>query len=433
MRKVTASPDEQPESEMTMAWALERAVVAGVLLAGLWLLRTCWRALLTNQRLARAHLYTLVLPAADMGEDEIAFKDVEATWSQGRETRQGLRQQKIDDMNLNSLRGGQFVLNDKGEATTLSFCFIKDGCRYGLTCGRLVNGIGQQVFGLTDKWVQGTRCARLIGKVTDISQRTDSAIFQIDQARPCRRAAHPGTPMPPCRAPLTSPLYSSSVRDRQDVPSTELLLAERAGLGNTPVTLPKPTSRAPSRASTNTDSTVDGPTFPTDSKELIGFGAQRRGARGLVTTPSLDGRFSDAPLLEFDVGISHEGGIVPLTDAGDCGGIFIDKHGTAISMHHMLREYRDDCGKVTKSESFGVPMQRIVDAHPLLGGASSVSDAQRGGYYSHAQAAAPPSAFYGWQQRRDIAKFDIIILNEKQGFTDTYQTKHIPFFLEPAT
>ena len=212
MRKVTASPDEQPESEMTMAWALERAVVAGVLLAGLWLLRTCWRALLTNQRLARAHPYkgwsgttsgrrSLVLPAADMGEDAIAFKDVEATWTQGRETRQGLRQQKIDEMNLNSLRGGQFVLNDRGEATTLSFCFIKDGCRYGLTCGRLVNGIGQQVFGLTDKWVQGTRCARLIGKVTDISQRTDSAIFQIDQARPCRRAAHPSRPHstpPPC-------------------------------------------------------------------------------------------------------------------------------------------------------------------------------------------------------------------------------------------
>lgn len=265
---------------------------------------------------------------------------------------------------------------------------------------------------------QGKHCVRLIGTVVDISQRTDSAIFLIEKARPCRRAAHPSRPhSTPC------------VRDRQNVPSTKLLLAERAGLRNTPVTLPNPTSCAPSRASPSTDTTVDDLTPTNDSEGLISYAAQRRGARGSVTTSSLECRLSDTDLLEYDVGISLGDGTRRLTDAGDCGGIFIDKHGTAISMHHMLREYRDDCGKVTKSESFGVPMQRIVDAHPLLGGTGSVPNAQGGSYLTHKQAAA--SSAPHWKTSLE----DITIVNEEQGTTETYsyQIAHIPISIQPAT
>ena len=393
MRKATASPDDQPEGKKIKAVDV------------------------------------------DVGGDEICFTEVENTWTQGRESRPG---QKIDT--TTPLRGGQWVLNDKGAATTLSFCFEKDGCRYGLTCGYLVNETGQKVFGFTDKVRRGKHCVRLIGEVVEISQRTDSAIFRIEKARPCRRAAHPSRPhSTPC------------VRDRQNVPSTKLLLAERAGLRNTPVTLPNPTSCAPSRASPSTDTTVDGLTptscapsraspstdttvddlTPTnDSVGLISYAAQRRGARGSVTTSSLECRLSDNDLLEYDVGISLGDGTRPLTDAGDCGGIFIDKHGTAISMHHVLREFWEG-GEVTKNESFGVPMQRIVDAHPLLGGTGPVPNAQGGSYLTHKQAAA--SSAPHWKMSRDIAQFDITIVNEEQGTTDTYQIAHIPFSFEPAT
>jgi len=310
-------------------------------------------------------------------------------WSPDRDQREMKGEMKVE--NTKPLRGGQFVCNEKGDAMTLSFCFqAVDGRWFGLTAAHLVHAVGDEVFGFTgEQTAGGVYRTKVIGHVHEISSGTDSMLFAV----------------------------------KQEVECIGLLLAPHAGLGEKPVTLPTPSSRPASRssaASGSTETTVITSSLAQEQK-LVGFGARRRGAFGVVSTPSYpncDGR----RLMQGDIGITHkDGASKKLSDGGDCGTIFIDEYGNAVSMHHVLRKRT---GGVPVYESFGVPMQRIVDAHPLLGGAGSLHDAEDG-----CVGPVYTETFQGGAQfceEDDVVHFKIEIESEVPGFCDSHQLVRVP-------
>merc|ERR1712159_758106 len=128
----------------------------------------------------------------------------------------------------------------------------------------------------------------------------------------------------------------------------EMLLAENSGLGNDVFKL------------------ADDEGILENGTLLIGFGAQRRGAVGKVSTPCLANKGTSA--LAGDIGITDRDGTSKLTDDGDCGAIFICENGFGLYMHHVLRNYANG-----RYESFGVPLKSIFKAHSLLGGTDEVA------------------------------------------------------------
>ena len=82
------------------------------------------------------------------------------------------------DAETNFLCGGDFVLNEKGEAATISFLFLgEDGKKYGLTVAHLAPsiGMGSQLFTYhtNDSFIK-------IGRVKQFSHKTDSLIFELE-------------------------------------------------------------------------------------------------------------------------------------------------------------------------------------------------------------------------------------------------------------
>ena len=222
---------------------------------------------------------------------------------------------------------------------------------------------------------------------------------------------------------------------RQDVECIGFLLAPRSGLGDTRVKLPSPISRPASAASSSTETTVITPSYAQEQTKqmLLGFGATRRGACGEVSTRSYSS--CDGTRVEQgDIGITHtDGATKKLTDGGDCGTIFIDEYGHAVSMHHVLRTTRPrGTGMATTYESFGVPMLRIVDAHTLLGGAGHPHDAEDGsvGSVSPVHTETFQGGAHDIDTQHDIAYFRITIQSAQPGICESHQLAHIPFCIK---
>jgi len=311
-----------------------------------------------------------------------------------RDQREERGERKIEESNL--LRGGQFVCNEGGLAVTLSFCFQDaDGKWFGLTAAHFVREVGEEVFGFTGEQADnGVRRAKVIGNVYEISLETDSMLFEV----------------------------------KQDVKCIGSLLAPHAGLGETPVKLPAPSSRPDSRssvASSSTETTVIIPSLA-QAQRLVGFGASRRGAYyGAVSTLSYP-NCDSARIKQGDIGITHtDGASKKLSDGGDCGTVFIDEYGNAVCMHHVLRKHTPAMMGTTY-ESFGVPMQRIVDAHALLGGAAPLHDAE-----DRCVGPVRTEMFQGAATQisdtEDIAHFRIEILSGVSGICESHQLLRIPF------
>ena len=353
------------------------------------------------------------------------LKNIADGWSPDRDQREMKGEMKVE--NTKPLRGGQFVCNEKGDAMTLSFCFqAVDGRWFGLTAAHLVHAVGDEVFGFTgEQTAGGVYRTKVIGHVHEISSGTDSMLFAVKQAR-TNRATHLCHSLETKKRVVST--HTRVLRPaRQEVECIGLLLAPHAGLGEKPVTLPTPSSRPASRssaASGSTETTVITSSLAQEQK-LVGFGARRRGAFGVVSTPSYpncDGR----RLMQGDIGITHkDGASKKLSDGGDCGTIFIDEYGNAVCMHHVLRKHTPAMMGTTY-ESFGVPMQRIVDAHALLGGAAPLHDAE-----DRCVGPVRTEMFQGAATQisdtEDIAHFRIEILSGVSGICESHQLLRIPF------
>ena len=109
-------------------------------------------------------------------------------------------------------------------------------------------------------------------------------------------------------------------------------------------------------------------------QKLMCYGAlaKRRVAIGAVSTLSAQERHG---ILQGDIGIIGAEPNKALTESGDSSAIWVDFAGMAVCMHHVLMTTFDegDNNLVISRESYGVPMQRIVDAHASLGGQSTMA------------------------------------------------------------
>lgn len=90
---------------------------------------------------------------------------------------------------------------------------------------------------------------------------------------------------------------------------------------------------------------------------LVGFGAERRGAVGVVVgtwKESINGK--KLPILDGDlfmVSGPPDSGDKPLTHDGDCGTLFLDEKGIPWCMHHVQMG----------NKSFGVPLRAVMESH----------------------------------------------------------------------
>ena len=215
--------------------------------------------------------------------------------------------------------GGDWIINERGEAATLSFCFEnpeQTKC-YGVSVGHLIKSVGESVFRFSESEPiptpeTGKKEYSMfeVGNVTSISTKTDSMVFEInlekDEYAPMLLALSEKTHLT-----LDDNLFS-------------LLLEE-----------------------------------PKQGLCLVGFGAQRRGALGQVSDPAKQdaGEFSlvgDIGFINSQTSRKHSA-----TYGGDSGTIFVDNFsGAPFYFHHVLAS-QDNGNQV----SFGVPLIEILKAH----------------------------------------------------------------------
>lgn len=236
-----------------------------------------------------------------------------------------------------SLRGGDWILNKNGFGATISFFFMFNEEIHGLTVGHLVEKVGDPVFCFSDDTKlpnplpnKTGELADLsgesyfmyeIGTVVSLSPSTDSMVFQLN-----------GTVKvgPPLK--LTP---NSGVVDTLKLPDVRQ-------------TMPPPPL--------------------TKGTSLVGFGAQRRGAHGIVEIPSAT--------INCDYSRKGNIGIVDpdsrrtkVTDGGDCGTIFVSLDGMARYFHHCgdNENCEDNTGPLL---SYGYPVWEVMKSHKHLGGES---------------------------------------------------------------
>jgi hypothetical protein len=291
----------------------------------------------------------------------LSLEELEAIWTLNRSDRasnNGMKVRSIDGESK-SLRGGDFVLNEKGAATTLSVCFEHNGARYGLTAGHLAATTGQSIYafykddpdfeedengGVPNMVYQVVK----IGEVTSKSCKTDSLVFKIQD---------------------------------DDMKVDLLKLSPKAGLKGELV-LPEPG--------------LD-PTPPSAGTLLVGYGAQRRGCIAKVSTPAISvaGQYS----LVGDIGVMSRGdNPVKLTDYGDCGMLLLDSQsGSPVYFHHVFSPHT--------MESTGVPFLKVMACHSELGG-TSVEEEE----HQIAGFARTPSVHMSGDEAYDITHFMIKIV-----------------------
>jgi hypothetical protein len=280
---------------------------------------------------------------------EIDFEATSQKWSPHRLERTEKKVRSLQDGNL---RGGDFVLDVTGGATTLSFLFEKDSKVYGVTAGHLAD-IDDPIFVFfyseptQNDHDNGSSYDILeIGEVVSKDFPTDSLIFEI-----------------------TNPYMKNRL--------ALLKIAPDSGLGERALQIPEPNPLTePPRIGT----------------KVVVYGAMRRGEHGVVRTPAKaeNGYVSK----KSDVGISFpDGGSKPMTDWGDCGALYLDAQGCPIAMHHCL------AGDSVPFESFGIPFPAIMAKHPLLGG----DERQR--HEDHQAGRSRPVRAAGMVENRGIARF----------------------------
>jgi len=220
-----------------------------------------------------------------------------------------------------ALRGGDYVTNIFGEGATVSFCFYSYDKKYGLTVAHVFRRVGDVVcaFSTDTRGPNGKYQISQIGHIVSFDANTDSAVFEI----------------------------------KRWVDIENLRLAPESGLWG-PLKI------------TDLDTV---PTLKIGSS-LVGFGAQRRGAVGVVSEfwdESKEGR--QLPVLDGDIFIvsgEPRAGEKAITDDGDCGTIFLDENGIPRYFHHAF-------GRTKRPpfiyKSMGVPFHAVIAGHPgFLGG-----------------------------------------------------------------
>ena len=255
-------------------------------------------------------------PAIPSTPTPIALSDLE--WSPEGDRAGRFPTKKVVGILESPLRGGMFVNHQLpcglSRSTTLSFCFTYEGKNFGLTAGHLAD-VGDTICAFVSgvpNDAQFYEHAR-IGEVVSKSLTTDSLVFEIDE----------GVDVEP------------------------LKLAKKSGLGDNEIVLPVPGEYTP----------------PLNGKVLIGYGAQRRGAHGIVRTPNLGVQIGEYAYAG-DIGIASEDVSKGLTDPGDCGTIFVDQSSHLYYFHQALVTREQGILK----ESFGVPLAKILACHTQLGG-----------------------------------------------------------------
>jgi len=269
-------------------------------------------------------------------------KLVAQSWSPQRRSR---RTKKFLGLKGGPLRGGDFVLTADGSAATCSFCFSVGAQRYGVTTGHLAP-IGDPLFVFTGIGNE----VRMVGTVVSVSRSTDSLVFSVSS----------------------------------DIPALDLRLPGKSILGEGEIVLPAPNAHL----------------LHPEKTALFGYGAQRRGGVGLVTTPTQERQCGFC--LPGSIGITNTTGL-PITDKGDCGTIFIDEAGLFGPSMHYLIWHRDN----GTAESFGIPLASIVANHVLLGGSHDLSVPQNVALHEQQRD-------FG-HQSHDLASFQIKIKGEYSG------------------
>jgi hypothetical protein len=278
----------------------------------------------------------------------IDIQATSATWSPP-DARLNRPEKTVSSLEDGNLRGGNFVLDCEGNATTLSFAFEKDENIYGLTAGHLADvGDAVFVFLLSSKtpndFDEGESYEMVeAGAVVSKNVETDSLIFEIN-----------------------NPYMDGKV--------DALKLVRGYGLHDRSVILPEPSTT---------------PTLVDPSKKVVVHGAMRRGESARVKVPykSTPGQVSKVG----DVGIESVGddGARPPTSGGDCGSLYVTDAGRAIAMHHCLT------GQAAPFVSYGIPLAHIMAKHSLLGGQEeSVAESQ--------QRKKSPAV-----ESRNLAKFEV--------------------------
>jgi hypothetical protein len=140
-----------------------------------------------------------------------------------------------------ALRGGDFVLNERGEAVTVSFCFAKNSKKDGLTVGHLVRCLGERVLAFSSDTPDANGSYRTvdIGFVVSLNANTDSLNANADSLV---FEIRDNIEIEPFRLPR-----QAGLRDALVIPDWDSLLA-----------------------------------LPPSGTTLAGFGAQSRGSIGVV-------------------------------------------------------------------------------------------------------------------------------------------------------
>ena len=165
-------------------------------------------------------------------------------------------------------------------------------------------------------------------------------------------------------------------------------------------------------------------------QKLMCYGelAKRRVAIGAVSTLSAQERQNGHAILQGDIGITGAEPTKDLTESGDSGAIWVDFAGMAVCMHHgLMKTFDKGNNLVISCESYGVPMQRIVDAHASLGGQSTMA-AQGVRVESYAPLAGATSEATTWVEvSRDIGHCEVMVRDDAAGHICTsYQIGFIP-------
>jgi hypothetical protein len=312
------------------------------------------------------------------GNQKFDVEAVAETWSP-ESTRLNRREKKVTSLEDSNLRGGNFVLDCEGNATTLSFAFEKDGALYGLTAGHLAD-VGDSIFvfllsSKTPNDFDDEESFEMmeVGEVVSKNIETDSLIFGI-----------------------THPFMNGKV----DL----LKLLPGSGLADHALHLPEPNSR---------------PAAPPIYTKVVLYGAMRRGENGIVKYPSKQS--AGTVSKKSDIGIASAGdGARPLTSGGDCGAICMTENGLGLAMHHCLQGEEE-----APYVSFGVPLASILAKHSLFGGNPDAVESQ--------QLMAFPKDKH--RESRNIAKFDTKITKAVPPLggtpideADVYESRDIAHF-----
>ena len=288
---------------------------------------------------------------------------VKEKWSRGREDRFPIKKVELPSGSDHPvLSGGDFVLNEAGFAATISFCFEYRGQAYGLTVGHLAE-IGESVFCFSDdtKPVHplpegfdeepGETCFMFeLGQVVSKSFATDSLVFTITNT-------FVGI------AGFKTLSHKSGLRGQLNLP----------------------------------DPAQDPPPLVVGT-DLVGFGAQRRGAHGVVRCPSETENKQHSRIGNISF-VHSDGDDKKSTDPGDGGTIFLGLDGIPFYFHHCM-------SMQPPFISYGFPLSQVMASHTQLGG-SSESSQQR-------QLVSPDCVLRGLQER-GLAKFNTEIIMPPSG------------------